>query len=63
MEKFSVYFISRKSAKIFANVQNEFIASFPTLERAKEFCEHNNECGYMDDLHVGYEVIVERIDA
>jgi hypothetical protein len=56
MEKYAVYFISRASAKIFANVQNELIASFPTEARAKEFCDHLNQCGYMDDQHVGYEV-------
>jgi len=56
MEKFAVYFVSRKSAKIFANIQDEFIASFPTMERAQEFCDNVNECGYIDDLYIGYEV-------
>lgn len=56
IKSWGIYYTPNREGKLFANLTDEFIASFDCQERAIEFCDNCNQSGYLDELHIGYRV-------
>lgn len=52
----SVSYVPTKEGRLFAGIKSEKIATFKCQFEAIAFCENENMCGYIDEMHIGYRV-------
>jgi len=54
--KWGVYYIPNRNGRIFANLKPELVSHPMNNKDAHEFCKNVEMSGYIDELHIGYQV-------